>query len=196
MLKLGLLFILIIFVLTMMILSIKIRYFQIERAICIEEIEQTCAHIRVPYKTEDAHKIVEKEAPFESSVGKAIKAYHLQVILFISIIVALIFAIIATAQQLSPQYTYTTFNTSNNTTCIYYVYATIKPIPSYINCINITSLLPNWSQIAISWMAVILILLLLLLFIALVLFLLFTIGYMLYIGYLKNIIKQLLMKIK
>ena len=98
-LKLGLLFILIIFVLTMMFLSIKIRYFQIERAICIEEIEQTCAKVKVPYNTKGAYSIIDKEAPFEGSVGKAIRAYHLQIILFISIIAVLIVIMITTAQQ-------------------------------------------------------------------------------------------------
>ncbi|ADN49530.1 hypothetical protein [Vulcanisaeta distributa] len=154
MLKLGLLFILLIFVLTMMALSIKIRYFQVERAKCIEEIEQKCANVNVPYETEEAHKIVSKsEAHFESLVGRGTRAYYLQVILFIAIMAVILVVMTATAQQSSTQQ----------------VLGNITSLPS-----NMPQL-PYWAQTALlSFIAIFMILLFITLIMILVIFILTT----------------------
>ncbi|WP_054842581.1 hypothetical protein [Vulcanisaeta distributa] len=128
MLKLGLLFILLIFAITMMALSIKIRYFQIERAECIEEIERRCTRVNAPYETEAAYPIISRtRARFEGVVGRGgIRAYQLQVILFMAMMAAILIAMATTAQQLDTQHQ-----------------------------AGIASLIPNWAQAALPWITTI-----------------------------------------
>ena len=80
------------FTLTMMHLSYKVRYFQIERSACIEAIEHLCTGFTIPYHTEGAYDLIFKERIKKKELWfYNLRTFSFVIIMYIGLTIALLY---------------------------------------------------------------------------------------------------------